>query len=201
MTSRRADDHEAKKERLRRSAALLLMDGRLEAATIPNICRNAGLSPTAVQYYFDNRTTLLWEVVAGHMNRLLRQVEDAAPEDMPPLQRLHAMARSYAAVVAQATPEHRTVLAHAQALPKARHGDARMMQRWMLHAFVTALQAAMPLPNGRATPLALSLLALLNVHAVWFKEGGALRRLEYADMAVRMVLSEAALQAAAPAPG
>ncbi len=191
---RRPDDHEAKKDRLRRSAALLLMDDRLEAATIPNICRNAGLSPRAVQYYFDNRTTLLWEVVAGHMNHLLRQVEDAAPEDTPPLQRLHAMARSYAAVVAQATPEHRTVLAHAQTLPKARHGDARMMQRWMLHGFVTALQAAMPhVTTQRATPLALSLLALLNMHAVWFKEGGVLRRLDYADMAVRMILSEAAV--------
>jgi len=194
MTGRRPDDHEAKKERLRRSAALLLMDNRLEAATIPNICRNAGLSRTAVHYYFDNRTTLLWEVVAAHMDRLLRQVEDAAPEDMPPLQRLHAMARGYATVVGQATAEHRTVLAHAQALPKARHGDARMMQRWMLHGFVTALQAATPhLPAGRATPLALSLLALLNVHAVWFKEGGALRRLDYADMAVRMILSEASV--------
>lgn len=191
---RRPDDHEAKKQRLRRSAALLLMDDRLEAATIPNICRNAGLSPAAVRYYFDNRTALLWEIVAGHMDRLLRQVEEAAPDDMLPLQRLQAMARGYAAVVAQATPEHRTVLAHAQALPKARHGDARMMQRWMLHGFVTALQAAMPhLPAGRATPLALSLLALLNVHAVWFKEGGALRRLDYADMAVRMVLSEASV--------
>lgn len=194
MMGRRPDDHEAKKERLRRSAALLLMDDRLEAATIPNICRNAGLSPTAVEYYFNNRTALLWEVVAGHMNRLLRQVEEAAPEDMPPLQRLHAIARGYATVVAEATPEHRTVLAHAQALPKARHGDARMMQRWMLHGFVTALQAAMPhLPTGRATPLALSLLALLNAHAVWFKEDGALRRLDYADMAVRMVLSEASV--------
>lgn len=193
---RRPDDHEAKKRRLRRSAALLLMDDRLEAATIPNICRNAGLSSTAVHYYFNNRTTLLWEVVAGHMDHLLRQVEVAAPDGAPPLQRLHAMARSYAAVVAQATPEHRTVLAHAHTLPKARHGDARIMQRWMLHAFVTALQAAVPhVPAERATPLALSLLALLNVHSVWFKEGGALRRLDYADMAVRMVLLEAAVTA------
>ncbi len=50
MMGRRPDDHEAKKQRLRQSAALLLMDDRLEAATIPNICRNAGLSTAAVRY-------------------------------------------------------------------------------------------------------------------------------------------------------
>ncbi len=189
---RHSEDHETKKERLRRSAALLLMDGRLGAATIPSICRDAGLNSRAVQYYFESRTTLLWEVVAGHLNRLLKRIEDDAPDDMPPLDRLYAMARGYAAVIAKATPEHRTVMAHAQILPKARQGDARMMQRWMLHAFVTTLQAAVPqLPPERTTPLALSMFALLNNQAVWFREGGALRRLDYADMAVRIVLSEA----------
>lgn len=191
MASKRGDNHEAKKVRLRRSAALLLTEGQFGAATNPNICRNAGLSPPALEYYFDNRTNLIWEVIAGHMDRLLKQVEEAAPDGMPPEERLYAMARGYAAAAGQATPEHRTVLAHVQVLPKARHGDARMMQRWMLHAFVTALQAAKPgLAPERAAPLALSLLALLNGHSVWFKEGGTLRRLDYADMAVRMVLSE-----------
>lgn len=191
MAGRRPDDHEAKKERLRRSAALLLTEGQLGAATIRNICRNAGLTPIAMQYDFGNRAHLVWEVVAGHMDRLLKQVDDAAPDGTSPEERLYAMSRAYAAAAGAATAEHRTVLAHAQVLPKARHGDARMMQRWMLHAFVTALQAAKPgLAPERAAPLALSLLALLNGHSVWFKEGGALRRLDYADMAVRMVLSE-----------
>ena len=193
MAGRKPDDHDAKKERLRRSAALLMTDDRLGPATVLRICRNAGLHPQALHYYFENRAGLLWEVVAGHMERLLKHALEDAPEDMAPRDRLYAMARGYAAFVGKATPEHRAVMAYARVLPKARHGDTREMQRWMLHAFATALQGAAPgLGRERAVPLALSLLALLNAQAVWFKEGGPLGRLDYADMAVRMTLSEAA---------
>lgn len=197
MAGRRPENHEAKKNRLRRSAALLLMDDRLGAASVPNICRTAGLNIRAVEYYFDNRTGLLWDVIHGHMTRLLTRIEGDTPDDLPPLDCLYAMARAYVAVIEKATPEHRTVLGHAQNLPKARHGDVRMMQRWLLHAVVVMLRAAAQhTPPGRVTPLALSLLALLNGHAVWYRDGAGVRREEYADMAVRMVLSEATCHAA-----
>lgn len=192
MAGKRPDDHDSKKNRLRRSAALLLMDNRPGAASIPNICREAGLTPQTVHYYFDNRDNLIRDVVHGHMTRLLKRVEDDTPEDLPPLDRLYAMARAYAAVIEMRIPDHRTVLGHAQFLPKARHGDVRMMQRWLLHAVAGMVRDVAPhVPRERIMPLALSLLAMLNAHATWFKEGGGLRRAGYVDMVVRMVLSEA----------
>lgn len=197
MKSRRADDHEAKKDRLRRSAAMLLASDQFGAASVWNITRTAGLGPSTLAYYFGNHAALFWDVCHGHMTRLLHAVELASPEDMPPLPRLRAMAHAYAGVALSHSAEHRTVMAHARHLPKAQHGDVRMMQRWLLEAFASALRDAAvrdEAPAGDAAhvmPLALSLLALLNQHALWFNPGGTLRPAEHVEMALRMALREA----------
>ncbi len=68
----------------------------------------------------------------------------------------------------------------------------RTRMRWLAYAFVLALTEAAPgLPAKKAKPLALSLLAMLNAQAVWFREGGGLLREDCTAMAVRMTLAEA----------
>ena len=182
---------EAKRAALRRAAARLGQAGGFSRVTWEKVAGEVGSTPSVIKYYFGNLKKLLWSLAARHVEVLLARLGQAAPDTMPPRDRLLALAQAYSAVVAEWGPEHRAVLAYQHMLHQERHGDCVVMQRWVLQAFEDAVQAVLPDGDRRAMPLALHLLAMLNGQAHWFRENGAMQREECAGMAVRMVLSEA----------
>jgi AcrR family transcriptional regulator len=191
MFTKRGPEYEAKRAALRQAAARMLADSPSENPSWPGVAAQVGMSPGAIAYYYGNSGNLLWSVVSEHLRLLLARLEAEAPEELEPRARIAALARAYCSVMEEHEAEHRTVLAHQRRLPASRSGDARLMQRWVLQAFEDAFVAALPRAEaGRAMPLALSLLSLLNGHAYWFRAGKGLDRTAFAEMAARMILSE-----------
>jgi AcrR family transcriptional regulator len=192
MPKKRGPEYEEKRAALRRAAARMLAESPFDIPSWPAVAAEIGMSQGAISYYYGNLRNLLWAVVSEHLRQLLERLGEEAPETMPARERIVALARSYAGVIRDHEPEHWTTMTHQLRLDPARSRDARQMQAWVLGLFEDAFAAALPrCAVGRAMPLALSLVSLLNGHAEWFREHKDPDRLLYAEMAARMVLSEA----------
>lgn len=191
-----ADEHEpvreARRTALRQIAAQVLATGSRRDLTVLRISDEAGISVDAVRRSAGSLDRLVWEIVARHVNIVLERLHTEAPDGMASADRWAALARTYVAVVGEYAAEHRTTIAYRHHLDERQHGDARILQRYVLQTFIDALRAAAPsCATGRIGPLALSLLAMLNAQAAWFCPGAGMSRDGYADMAARIILAEA----------
>lgn len=192
MAGKRAPDYEAKKAEIRTAAARLLGDRGFDRATLARVARGLGLSIHRVHVHYSGRERLLADIVDRHMDLLLTRLDIEAPDSLPGAERLHALAAAYAGVIAAATPEHRSVMWHLTHLPDEHRKAVQGRMRWVLALFAQALEDAAPdMAPEWAKVQALSLLAMLNATAVWFRDGGAIERTEFVRTATEMVLGAA----------
>ena len=183
-------DWGAKQDRLLRDAARVIATMGFEHLTSQRLHREFDQPCDGLRYYFGNRDEMLWVLVSRRIDAVLECAD--VPESLPPVERLRLMAGRYANATGSDRSMHVAALMVLQRLSQERRADARIKQRWVLETFADAMLAAAPgQTRGQARVLALSLLALLNSQAQWLRDGGPLRRADYAGMAVRMVLSEA----------
>ena len=200
MAGKRAPDYEAKRADIRAAAARLLSTEGFDRATPDRVAWSLGISVYRIHSHYRGRRGLLADIVDRHMDLLLARLEIEAPAALPGAERLHALAAAYAGVIEAATPEHFTVVYHHVNLPDEHKKAVRGRMRWVLALFAQALEDAAPgLAPEWAKVQALSLLAMLNATAVWFRDGGAIERADHARTAADMVLRAAGVARGKPA--
>jgi TetR/AcrR family transcriptional regulator len=186
---------------LDRSAEVFAKHG-YDRASMAEVARACGVSKALLYHYYVNKEALLYDILHAHLQVLIDAV-NAVDTDLPPPARLRALVGALLEAYRDADVEHKIQLNELGKLPAKQKKILTDMERELVRVFAAAIAAVNPAlgDNGPLLkPVTMSLFGMVNWHYMWFREGKALTREDYADL-VTTLLTEgaAALTARVPA--
>ncbi|HLY56024.1 MAG TPA: TetR/AcrR family transcriptional regulator [Stellaceae bacterium] len=205
MPRPRAQDYDDKRRAILRRAGALFARRGYTGASISMIARGCGMSKALLYHYYNDKESLLFDIISSHLDELIEGVERAAQAAKLPRERFHAVAAALLEAYREADDEHQVQLSALKLLPAERQEVLRAMERRLVAVFSSALGEALPAigrDHGLLMPVTMSVFGMLNWHYLWFREGGRVSRADYARLVTEMVLAGAEAAAKAiEAPG
>ena len=199
---RSAEYDEKRQAILDRSAAVFAKHG-YDRASMAEVAKACGVSKALLYHYYVNKAALLFDILLDHLQELLDAV-NAVDSELPPRARLRALIGALLEAYRDADDEHKIQVNELGKLPARQKKMLTDMERELVRVFADAIAAINPSLAGDDAllkPVTMSLFGMLNWQYMWFREGKALSREDYADLATTLVVEGAkALAAAAPAP-
>jgi AcrR family transcriptional regulator len=142
--------------------------------------------------YFPTKADLVYALLDLHLHDLLEALGHADDCALEPRARLEALAAGYLDyALGEGADSHRAFRQIEHWTTPSRRLDVRVKQRWIVALFLEALEAALPELAARpalASPLILSLFAMLNGAQHWLRPAGPLTAAAYAALAVGCML-------------
>ena len=204
MPRPRAQDYDEKRRAILRRAAALFARRGYTGASISMIAHACGMSKALLYHYYNDKESLLFDIISAHLEELIEGVERAAQAAKLPRERFHAVAAALLEAYREADDEHQVQLSALKLLPSERQEVLKAMERRLVAVFAAALGEALPAigrDRGMLMPLTMSVFGMLNWHYLWFREGGRMSRGDYARLVTELVLAGAQAAAdAMPAP-
>jgi AcrR family transcriptional regulator len=199
MARTRSQDYDAKRLAILRASAKLFARHGYAGTSITMIAEACGASKALLYHYYPDKESVLFDVLSTHLKALVAAVEAAAqaPDD-----RLGRLAEALLEAYRDADAEHQVQIAGLRLLPPERQDSLKALERRLVAPFSEAIAEAVPQLAGspRLAPVTMSLFGMLNWHYLWFREGGALSRAEYARLAVGLIEAGGPAVAEAPKP-
>lgn len=200
MARPRSADHDTKRRAiLTRSAGLFAKNG-YDRTSMAQVAEACGVSKALLYHYYVGKETLLFDILSEHLQALLDAVKTIDPS-LEPRARLRDLVAALLEAYRDADHEHKIQINEMSKLPGDRHKALVGMERELVAVFAQAIAAALPAIGQNKEllkPVTMSLFGMLNWHYMWFREGGAMTRESYADLATT-ILIEGAQALAAPA--
>ena len=190
MARPRAADHEDKRQAmLDRAAELFAAHGydRTSTAMIAEACR---VSKALLYHYYKDKSELLFDVLAQHLQHLLELVRHAANENVPPRERLENIAVALIEAYRHADAVHQVQINCLAVLPAERQENLRTLERAIVGEVALVIEDLSPeVQRDRRLlkPVTMSFFAMLNWHYLWHREGAGLSRFDYARLAAGLV--------------
>jgi len=185
---------------LDRSAAVFAKHG-YDRASMAEVAKACGVSKALLYHYYVNKAALLFDILHDHLQELVDAVH-AVDRRLPPRQRLRGLVGALLEAYRDADDEHKIQLNELGKLPPRQKKLLTDMERELVRVFAAAIAAAIPSLDGDQAllkPVTMSLFGMVNWHYMWFREGKALTRADYADLVTTLVMEGAkALTVAAP---
>jgi TetR/AcrR family transcriptional regulator, mexJK operon transcriptional repressor len=105
----------AKQAQIVEAATALFLDRGLKATTMEAVARRAGVSKITVYARFASKLDLFRAIIDGLAGRILAELEEVAPGDLPPEEALRRVGRTYLdlALAAPSLALHRLVIGEA----------------------------------------------------------------------------------------
>lgn len=207
MARRRALDYDDKRNAILDRAAELFASHGYDGASIAMIAEACGVSKALLYHYYGDKAELLFDVIRNHLDELIQAVEEVARETAsePAEARLAALSESLLEAYRDADAEHQVQINNLRLLPQEKQDALRALERRLVAVFAEAVAAAVPrlaATPALVKPVTMSLFGMLNWSYLWFRDGGALSRADYARLVTRLVVDGGeALPAAFPAAG
>ena len=199
MARTRSQDYDAKRLAILRASAKLFARHGYAGTSVTMIAEACGASKALLYHYYPDKEAVLFDVLSTHLQALVAAVEAAAqaPDD-----RLGRLAEALLEAYRDADAEHQVQIAGLRLLPPERQEALKALERRLVALFASAIAEAVPQLAGhpRLAPVTMSLFGMLNWHYLWFREGGALSRADYARLAVGLIEAGAPAVAEAPKP-
>lgn len=204
MARRRALDYDDKRKAILDRSAELFAGHGYDGASIAMIAEACGVSKALLYHYYGDKAELLFDVIRTHLEELILVVEEVAAAPADAEARLTALSSALLDAYRDADAEHQVQINNLRLLPEARQDELRALERRLVAVFADAVAAAVPrLADTPALvkPVTMSLFGMLNWSYLWFRDGGALTRADYARLVTRLVVDGgAALPATLGAP-
>jgi AcrR family transcriptional regulator len=185
---------------LDRSAEVFAKHG-YDRASMAEVARACGVSKALLYHYYVNKAELLFDILHAHLQELVDAVH-AVDQTLAPRGRLRALIGALLEAYRDADNEHKIQLNELSKLPAKRQKALTDMERELVRVFAESIAAMNPaLADDKALlkPVTMSLFGMVNWHYMWFREGKALTRADYADLVTTLVVEgAAALTAHAP---
>ena len=198
MARTRAEDFDDKRRAILRAAALELAGPG--PGSMAQIADRAGVSKALLYHYYPGRDALVFAIVHDHLAELESALAGADRPGLDPAARLRALIHALLAAYRDADAAHRVQLNASATLPPGDRARIVAQERAIVRRFADALRAAQPdLAPARVMPATMSLLGMLNWAWMWFRDGGALSRADYADLVTDLMLR--GLPGLSPPPG
>jgi tetracycline repressor-like protein len=144
-------------------------------------------------------SAILFDLLSAHLEKLVAVVQKADEAPANPQARLKMIIGTLLESYRHADAEHQVQIASLKLLPKEKQAPLLAKERILVDILADALAAARPSVSHKRVlkPLTMTVFGMLNWHYLWFREGGAMTRAEYADFVTRLVLAGANDAAAA----
>ena len=190
MARTQADDYTEKRVAIRQKAAQMFADEGFDRTSMAALASACGISKALLYHYYNDKSELLYDVIAGHLSELCLDVEQADDETLSPNDRLLSLILSLLDAYSHADNEHRVQINALKFLPADKQESLKDMERELVHRFCNAIAATNPkLGANKAIlmPVTMSLFGMLNWHYMWFRQSGVLTREQYAQMAMTII--------------
>jgi TetR/AcrR family transcriptional regulator len=164
------------------------------------VARACGVSKALVYHYYVNKEALLYDILHAHLQELVDAV-NAVEADLPPRARLRALVGALLEAYRDADDEHKIQINELGKLPARQKKILTDMERELVRVFAAAIAAVNPALAGDDAllkPVTMSLFGMINWHYMWFREGKALSREDYADLVTTLLVEGAAALTARP---
>jgi len=185
---------------LDRSAEVFAAHG-YDRASMAEVARACGVSKALLYHYYVNKEALLYDILHAHLQVLVDAV-NAVDTKQPARPRLRALVAALLEAYRDADDEHKIQLNELSKLPAKQKKMLTDMERDLVRVFAAAIAAVNPAlrdDDALLKPVTMSLFGMVNWHYMWFREGKALSREDYADLVTTLLVEgAAALTAQAP---
>ena len=192
MARTRAEDFEAKRRGLLKSAAAVFAEQGMDKASMSRVARQAGVSKALLYHYYPGRDALILAIIRTHLEGLDAAVAAADDPALPPGERLRRLVRAVLETYRGADSEHKVQLNAIPALPEAERAEITAIERRIVRRLSEVLRAANPGLDRAERPLlmpvTMSLFGILNWVFLWFRDDGPVSREEFADLATTLML-------------
>lgn len=192
MSRTRAADFEEKQRDLLITAAEVFADLGMEKASMSQIASHAKVSKSLLYHYYPSKAELIFAIIINHLDELDEAIEAADDPDLPPKERLRNLVGTVLECYRGADNQHKVQLNAASALPDEQKAQIFAIERRIVKRFSTILLQINPnlADPGRPllTPVTMSLFGMMNWVYMWFKDGGAITREDYAEIATTLIL-------------
>jgi TetR/AcrR family transcriptional regulator len=191
MARTRAEDYEDKRALIFERAAELFADQGFARTSIARLAAHCQASKSWIYHYFPSKEAILYEILREHMDLLLASAERAVRSSDEPRRQLRAVLRALMAAYAHARAKHVLLLNELTCLPVGQQHEIRALERRLV-ALVADLVKR--IASGRlaqptlATPVTMLLFGMINWTDTWYRESGALRPEQLADLATNLFL-------------
>lgn len=192
MARPRARDFDEKRHGLLVEAARVFASMGMERASMAQIAAAAGVSKSLLYHYYPSKDALIFAIIATHLEALDDSLAAAEDPRAPPETRLRVLVGTVLEAYRGADDFHKVQLNAAATLPEEAQAEIRAIERRIVRRFSAVLAELNPdLAHGappRLMPVTMSLFGMLNWVYMWFRDGGALSREDYADLATSLLL-------------
>ncbi|WP_311029061.1 TetR/AcrR family transcriptional regulator [Mesorhizobium koreense] len=192
MPRTRARDYDDKREAILHRAAIVFARDGYDRASMAGLAAECGVSKALLYHYYASKEALLFGILSDHLQALVDVVEAADNLSLEPEDRLVRLVSALLDAYRDADAEHKVQINALTLLPQAEQGELKALERRLVAIFAEAIRAVEPcvFENDRLLkPVTMSLFGMLNWFYMWFREGGAISRSEYAALATKMLIN------------
>jgi len=183
-----AADHFEKRGAILKQAAELFAKHGYDRASVAMIAAASGVSKALLFHYWRDKEELLFDVLAGHLQKLVEIARGATAMRGPAGERLATLAFLLLDAYRDADAVHRVQIACLSLLPPARQDALKALERALVAEAAALIAEAHPAVGPRLLkPLTMSFFAMLNWHYLWHREDGPLTRDDYARLVAKLM--------------
>lgn len=201
MARPRSADYDDKRQAILAHSAEVFAKHGFDRASMAEVAQACGVSKALLYHYYVNKAELLFDILHAHLQVLVDAVH-AVDKTLPPRDRLRGLVGALLEAYRDADNEHKIQLNELSKLPPKRQKVLTDMERELVSVFADAIAAVNPAlaaDNALLKPVTMSLFGMVNWHYMWFRDGKALTREDYADLVTTLLVEgSAALTAVAP---
>ena len=192
MARTRAKDHDDKRIAIMEMAARIFAEGGYDRTSMAHLASECGVSKALIYHYYASKEAMLFDIIETHLTDLIEAVEAADRPDAAPQDRLEALVGGLLDAYRDADAEHKVQLGALSFLPDAQQAQLKALERRLVAIFAEAIRAVRPAlfeDRPLLKPVTMSLFGMLNWLYMWFRDGGAVTREDYAKLATRILVA------------
>jgi TetR/AcrR family transcriptional regulator len=192
MPRTRARDYDDKRDAILHRAAIVFARDGYDRASMAGLAAECGVSKALLYHYYTSKEALLFGILSNHLQTLVDAVEAAEVPGLEPEERLGRLVATLLDAYRDADAEHKVQINALRLLPEPQQAELKALERRLVAMFSDAIRAVHPqaFEDGRLLkPVAMSLFGMLNWFYMWFREGGAVSRSEYAGIATKILVN------------
>ncbi len=190
MARSRAKDHDEKRDAILHRAAIVFARDGYDRASMSQLAIECGVSKALLYHYHASKEALLFDILQSHLADLVQALEEADDPALAPEARLEALAMALLDAYRDADAEHRVQLGALRLLPEAEQEQLKALERRLVGIMAEAVRGLDPQRLGETPllkPVTMSLFGMLNWAYMWFRDGGAVSREDYARLVTKLI--------------
>lgn len=192
MARTRALDFEEKQRGILDKAAQVFAEQGMEKASMSQIAAFANVSKALLYHYYPAKNALIFAIIHTHLEELDAALEAADDPALAPEQRLRRLVGAVLENYRGADNQHKVQINAKTALSSEQNTEITAIERRIVRRFSALLRMINPDLQAPGRPLlmpvTMSLFGMLNWVYMWFRDGGQVRREDYADLATTLIL-------------